>query len=251
MFNQQLVRGLHKLHGCCLKNPQSEIRNPQSRAFTLIELLVVIAIIALLVSILLPSLNRAKELAKRVICLSQQRGVVTAQVLYAQENEGVIKIGHQGTQLVQNYYVKASGTFVLHGTLYEQKFLPNPESLYCPATRPGPFAYDHHASDWNNNPWDGASVRASLGPRPSYENTPPRLITLGNKAICGDVCGIFSYVYATHTDGVNVAYGDGSTLWVDGSLFMETLTDIYYDGNPRDDPRIYTAIWVDVFDEQR
>jgi len=44
-------------------------------AFTLIELLVVIAIISLLVSILLPSLNRAKELANRAVCASHLRSI--------------------------------------------------------------------------------------------------------------------------------------------------------------------------------
>ncbi len=70
-------------------------------AFTLIELLVVIAIISLLVSILLPSLTKAKGLVKSVVCLSNQRGIATALALYASENEGLFPpalIGTQGTQ---------------------------------------------------------------------------------------------------------------------------------------------------------
>ena len=49
------------------------------RGFTLIELLVVIAIISLLVSILIPSLKRAKELARRAVCASNlhQPGLFT------------------------------------------------------------------------------------------------------------------------------------------------------------------------------
>jgi|CXWL01.1.fsa_nt_gi prepilin-type N-terminal cleavage/methylation domain-containing protein len=61
----------------------------RSKAFTLIELLVVIAIIALLISILLPSLSRARELSKRTVCSSNMRGIGQGMYLYAQDDPGV------------------------------------------------------------------------------------------------------------------------------------------------------------------
>jgi len=55
--------------------------------FTLIELLAVIAIIALLVTILMPTLSRAKELAREAVCLSNARSQGIAAYLYAEEND--------------------------------------------------------------------------------------------------------------------------------------------------------------------
>ncbi len=57
------------------------------KAFTLIELLVVVAIIALLISILLPSLSRARELSKRLVCGTQTKSYGTAVKIYANDNE--------------------------------------------------------------------------------------------------------------------------------------------------------------------
>lgn len=59
------------------------------RGFTLVELLVVIAIIALLISMLLPTLAKSRESAKQLKCWTNGRGIVSAIVLYAGDYKDV------------------------------------------------------------------------------------------------------------------------------------------------------------------
>jgi prepilin-type N-terminal cleavage/methylation domain-containing protein/prepilin-type processing-associated H-X9-DG protein len=65
----------------------SNRRTRTSHAFTLVELLVVIGIIALLISILLPSLSRAREEGNRIKCLSNMRQLAQAFIMYANSHQ--------------------------------------------------------------------------------------------------------------------------------------------------------------------
>src|SRR4030043_222360 len=62
----------------------------ERRAFTLIELLVVIAIIAVLMAILMPSLNIAREQARGIGCSSNQKSLALGYIMYAGNNDDTV-----------------------------------------------------------------------------------------------------------------------------------------------------------------
>jgi prepilin-type N-terminal cleavage/methylation domain-containing protein/prepilin-type processing-associated H-X9-DG protein len=69
------------------------VRPAGRQGFTLVELLVVVGIIALLISILMPVLNTARERAQRIVCANQLKQLGAAVHMYANENKGRLPFG--------------------------------------------------------------------------------------------------------------------------------------------------------------
>ncbi|MEN8127323.1 MAG: type II secretion system protein [Planctomycetota bacterium] len=128
------------------------------KGFTLIELLVVIAIIALLLSVIMPALGKAKELAKGLLCTANLRSLGTAWTAYASENNERIVTGPvidtvdnpsrptalgwaappllaDGSKFTTvttiTYEDRIRG--IQHGKLYD--YLGDPEVYHCPGDR--------------------------------------------------------------------------------------------------------------------
>jgi prepilin-type N-terminal cleavage/methylation domain-containing protein len=160
-------------------------------AFTLIELLVVVSIIALLVSLLLPSIALVRDAARTTRCLSNLRQVGLGYNAYADENEG-----QTWTQDATgaNFMLHKNSDFVGSGLLLTG-YLDTPQVFHCPAAAtPSTVSFSYVAGDMANPPayWysdylqrvsnfiygplrqssDGRKAIESDDPRTTYPNRP-------------------------------------------------------------------------------
>ena len=105
----------------------------KTSGFTLIELLVVVSIIALLVSILLPALNRARSQSHDAWCLANMRGVMMAAIIYCENNADHLPFSGRDWPYM--------GSLDFPGLLMAEDL--DPRNLHCPADRekPGTIAF--------------------------------------------------------------------------------------------------------------
>jgi|GEM_PF-834595 len=122
-----------------LASPGASPRAPRRAHFTLIELLVVIAIIAILASMLLPALSRARDQAKKTQCTGNLKQMGTAGLLYANGNSDFwvpISAGGNGKAWYQNLaYRKLLGGIVWENSDINHSDERIAPGMLCPMSR--------------------------------------------------------------------------------------------------------------------
>jgi len=111
--------------------------------FTLIELLVVISIIALLLSILIPSLNKARKQAKKIVCLSNLRQWSFVWGMYTNDNHGKLPDGYVGD------FTNARNIYWTHVLM---PYYENMQLRLCPEIKGFMFVNGEWAPS-ASNPW--------------------------------------------------------------------------------------------------
>ena len=184
----------------------------QRRAFTLIELLVVVSIIALLVSILLPALGKAREQARRVVCRTRLSQLGLAYHTYATENNGNIAIQRASIPYV---YQDSSTNWCGIGALHAEGYIGDYHDLDCPNRKPAMPGYlasysirpfrNRGSGDWNwygyEGDWDTAG--------PLHPLSIVKIRNPSSLSLLTDVLAFYDDTYLLHKKYWNMLFVDG------------------------------------------
>jgi prepilin-type N-terminal cleavage/methylation domain-containing protein/prepilin-type processing-associated H-X9-DG protein len=234
------------------------------RGFTLVELLVVVGIIAVLIAILLPTMARARESARRTVCLSNLRQIHTIFHMYAIENRDRVPLGYRSGRKQFNSMVwsATTGKFCIFGILYMNGKMNEPNVFFCPSNLDAQSILQSETNPWPPGPGGPDATRnvfAGYGCRPEVEIADefhiygnivggaaipvPKLNDYKSKAIFADLVAAPARLDLRHKAGVNVLYGDGSAIWVHRSGFDIDLAACPNAPNPACNPN-QDRIWA-------
>ena len=236
----------------------------KQRGFTLIELVVVAAIVLVAIAMLLPSMGRAREAARRAACASNLRQVHVGFAEYALDFRGRVPIGYRRNtrQCNSMIYSGTSKRLVLFGALYRAGLMNEPQVFYCPSEQSEKLTFNTAANPWPpgsegvsiSNVFSGYAGRPEVDLPDDLSTGAPqmlRLTALASRAILADAMSSPPRVDDRHEDGVNVLHADGSGRWVHRSRFdtwLEPCTEPVGPPDPTWNDHQW-SIWTQGFDQ--